>query len=171
MLSPRPSLARPGVDIVSNGSGSHHQLRKLEQRLSLMQSATAKCGGVYMYANQQGCDGGRLYFDGCACGERRCWAGRHAAAAHAWAGARVPCTLHPHKPPTQHAPSTPAPVGLTPAVMVNGSMVAQGGQFSLRDVEVVTAAVDLDAVVSHRNAVSSLRDHAAGTAALPIVGE
>jgi len=120
-LSPHVRLALNGVDIVSNGSGSHHQLRKLEQRLSLMQSATAKCGGVYMYANQQGCDGGRLYFDGCAC------------------------------------------------VMVNGSMVAQGGQFSLRDVEVVTAAVDLDAVVSHRNAVSSLRDHAAGTAALPIV--
>jgi hypothetical protein len=22
---------------------------------------------VYLYANQQGCDGGRLYFDGCAC--------------------------------------------------------------------------------------------------------
>jgi hypothetical protein len=26
-----------------------------------------QAGGVYMYANQQGCDGGRLYFDGCAC--------------------------------------------------------------------------------------------------------
>ncbi len=24
-------------------------------------------GGVYLYANQRGCDGGRLYFDGCSC--------------------------------------------------------------------------------------------------------
>lgn len=29
-------------------------------------SGTAKSGGVYLYANQQGCDGGRLYYDGCA---------------------------------------------------------------------------------------------------------
>ena len=43
------------------------QLRKLHQRLDLMRSATAKAGGVYLYANQQGCDGGRLYYDGCAC--------------------------------------------------------------------------------------------------------
>jgi NAD+ synthase (glutamine-hydrolysing) len=27
-----------------------------------MQSATSKGGGVYLYANQQGCDGGRLYY-------------------------------------------------------------------------------------------------------------
>lgn len=31
-----------------------------------MLSGTAKSGGVYLYANQQGCDGGRLYYDGCA---------------------------------------------------------------------------------------------------------
>lgn len=61
-----------------------------------------QAGGVYLYANQQGCDGGRLYYDGCAC------------------------------------------------VAVNGSLVAQATQFSLRDVEVVTATVDLDAVVSYR---------------------
>jgi NAD+ synthase (glutamine-hydrolysing) len=36
------------------------------QRLDLMMSGTAKSGGVYLYANQRGCDGGRLYFDGCA---------------------------------------------------------------------------------------------------------
>lgn len=56
-----------GVDIIVNGSGSHHQLRKLDSRLDLIRSATAKAGGVYVYANQRGCDGGRLYFDGCAC--------------------------------------------------------------------------------------------------------
>lgn len=43
---------------------------------------------MYLYANQQGCDGGRLYFDGCAC------------------------------------------------VAVNGHLVAQGSQFSIKDVEV-----------------------------------
>ena len=43
------------------------QLRKLDQRLDLMRGATRKCGGVYLYANQQGCDGNRLYYDGCAC--------------------------------------------------------------------------------------------------------
>ena len=26
--------------------------------------ATSKCGGLYIYSNQRGCDGGRLYFDG-----------------------------------------------------------------------------------------------------------
>ena len=43
------------------------QLRKLHQRLDLIRSGTAKAGGVYLYANQQGCDGNRLYYDGCAC--------------------------------------------------------------------------------------------------------
>ncbi len=43
------------------------QLRKLHQRLDLIKSGTAKAGGVYLYANQQGCDGNRLYYDGCAC--------------------------------------------------------------------------------------------------------
>ena len=92
-----PPAAYTGVEIISNGSGSHHQLRKLNQasplsvpavlppalaealatallmpspwlqRLDLMLNATAKAGGVYLYANQRGCDGGRLYYDGCAC--------------------------------------------------------------------------------------------------------
>ena len=43
------------------------QLRKLHQRLDLIRNGTAKAGGVYLYANQQGCDGNRLYYDGCAC--------------------------------------------------------------------------------------------------------
>ena len=37
--------------------------------------------------------------------------------------------------------------------MLNGEVVAQGSQFSLRDVEVVTATVDLEEVRSHRAAV------------------
>ncbi len=50
-----------------DGAAAGVQLRKLHQRLDLMRSATAKAGGVYLYANQRGCDGGRLYYDGCAC--------------------------------------------------------------------------------------------------------
>eukprot|EP00934_Nitzschia_sp_Nitz4_P007041 Nitzschia sp. Nitz4//scaffold87_size112219//91117//93387//NITZ4_004087-RA/size112219-processed-gene-0.9-mRNA-1//1//CDS//3329559408//7031//frame0 len=59
-------LSLRGVEIIGNGSGSHHELRKLDQRLELMLSATRKCGGVYLYSNQRGCDGGRQYYDGSA---------------------------------------------------------------------------------------------------------
>ena len=59
------ALALQGVDLVGNGSGSHHELRKLDVRLDLaVTGATAKCGGIYCYTNQRGCDGGRLYYDG-----------------------------------------------------------------------------------------------------------
>ncbi|KAG1675369.1 hypothetical protein FOA52_012288 [Chlamydomonas sp. UWO 241] len=119
--APHIDLALSGVEIFSNGSGSHHQLRKLDQRLDLIQGATAKAGGVYLYANQRGCDGGRLYYDGCAC------------------------------------------------VAINGQLVAQGSQFGLADVEVVVACVDLDAVVSFRNAMASLREQASETVAPPAV--
>jgi len=64
--APHIILSLAGVEIIANGSGSHHQLRKLNTRIDLVRSATAKSGGVYLYANQKGCDGGRLYFDGCA---------------------------------------------------------------------------------------------------------
>lgn len=64
--SPHISMGLDGVDIFANGSGSHHQLRKLDKRIDLIRSATAKSGGIYLYANQQGCDGGRCYYDGCA---------------------------------------------------------------------------------------------------------
>lgn len=39
--------------------------------------------------------------------------------------------------------------------MVNGEIVAQGSQFSLRDVEVTTATVDMDEVRSARYAPST----------------
>lgn len=64
--SPHIELSLNGVEIISNGSGSHHELRKLNVRTDLIMSAMAKCGGAYLYANQQGCDGGRAYYDGCA---------------------------------------------------------------------------------------------------------
>ena len=118
--SPHISLFLDGVDIVTNGSGSHHELRKLHTRVDLMRGATVKGGGgVYVYANQQGCDGGRLYFDGCA------------------------------------------------MIIANGQCLAQGSQFSLRDVEVKTATVDLDEVRSGRAAAASRSVQAAAQAAYP----
>ena len=40
------------------------QLRKLHRRLELIIEATKKNGGVYLYSNQRGCDGSRVYYDG-----------------------------------------------------------------------------------------------------------
>ncbi|KAI9750035.1 MAG: glutamine-dependent NAD(+) synthetase [Chaenotheca gracillima] len=101
--SPHIGMSLDGVEIITNSSGSHHSLRKLDLRVSLILEATRKCGGVYLYANQQGCDGDRLYYDGCA------------------------------------------------MIVVNGNIVAQGSQFSLNDVEVVTATVDIEEVRSYRS--------------------
>ncbi|VVT46649.1 uncharacterized protein SAPINGB_P001318 [Magnusiomyces paraingens] len=64
--SPHIKMALGGVEIFTNSSGSHHELRKLNTRLELITEATKKCGGVYLYSNQRGCDGDRLYYDGCA---------------------------------------------------------------------------------------------------------
>lgn len=105
--SPHISMSLDGVEIFTNSSGSHHELRKLHTRLQLITEATQKCGGIYLYANQRGCDGDRLYYDGCAC------------------------------------------------IVVNGKLVAQASQFSLIDVEVVAATVDLDDVRSFRNQKSA----------------
>lgn len=119
--APHIQLALSGVEVISNGSGSHHQLRKLDTRMDLIRSATAKAGGVYLYANQRGCDGGRLYFDGCAC------------------------------------------------IAVNGEIVAQGEQFAVQEVEVVTANVDLDIVVGFRGAFQSMACQAAACGKHPII--
>jgi len=94
--APHVEMSLNGCEVIANGSGSHHSLRKLHDRLELLQGATKKSGGAYLYANQQGCDGGRLYYDGCA------------------------------------------------SAYFNGKIIAQGSQFSVKDVEVVLATVDLD---------------------------
>ncbi|XWS48771.1 hypothetical protein CRYUN_Cryun13aG0104800 [Craigia yunnanensis] len=111
-IPPHTELALNGVEVFLNASGSHHQLRKLDLRLRAFIGATHTRGGVYMYSNHQGCDGGRLYYDGCCC------------------------------------------------VVVNGEVVAQGSQFSLKDVEVVVAQLDLDAVASLRGSISSFQEQA-----------
>jgi len=91
-----------GVEIFINPSASHHELRKLHRRVDLIREATLKLGGIYLYANQQGCDGDRLYYDGC------------------------------------------------PLIACNGSIIAQGSQFSLDDVQTITATIDLDDVRAAR---------------------
>ncbi|KAL9263926.1 Glutamine-dependent NAD(+) synthetase-like protein [Drosera capensis] len=111
-VPPHTELALNGVEVFMNASGSHHQLRKLDLRMRAFIGATHTRGGVYMYSNHQGCDGGRLYYDGCCC------------------------------------------------VVVNGDVVAQGSQFSLKDVEVAVAVVDLDAVSSLRGSISSFQEQA-----------
>jgi len=80
-----------------------------------MKSATAKCGGAYVYSNQQGCDGNRMYFDGCS------------------------------------------------LIYVNGELVAQGSQFSVTDIEVVTAVIDLNDIRTYRNATASLQEQSSST--------
>ncbi|KAJ1944719.1 glutamine-dependent NAD(+) synthetase, partial [Kickxella alabastrina] len=64
--SPHIAMSLAGAEIIVNSSGSHHELRKLQRRVDLIREATMKCGGIYLYANQQGCDGDRLYYDGSA---------------------------------------------------------------------------------------------------------
>lgn len=64
--APHIPLSLDGVEVIVNGSGSHHELRKLHRRVELIRGATATCGGIYLYANQLGCDGGRVYYDGSA---------------------------------------------------------------------------------------------------------
>ncbi|KAJ9101237.1 glutamine-dependent NAD(+) synthetase [Naganishia friedmannii] len=100
--SPHTLMGLDGVEIFTNSSASHHELRKLHTRIDLILEATQKLGGIYLYANQQGCDGDRLYYDGAA------------------------------------------------LIAFNGKIVAQGSQFSLNDVEVVSATLDLQAVRAHR---------------------
>ncbi|CAF3620920.1 unnamed protein product [Fusarium graminearum] len=104
--APHINMALNGVEIFTNSSGSHHTLRKLNERLALISEATRKSGGVYLYANQSGSDGDRLLYDGSS------------------------------------------------LIMVNGNIVAQGSQFSLDDVEVITATVDLEEVRAYRFAPS-----------------
>jgi len=45
---------------------SSFEIRKILTRLTLIREATRLSKGIYLYSNQQGCDGDRLYYDGCA---------------------------------------------------------------------------------------------------------
>ncbi|KAJ8897399.1 hypothetical protein PR048_002745 [Dryococelus australis] len=59
-------MSLDGVELIVNGSGSHMQLRKAYVTVDLVKSATMKCGGCYMFSNLRGCDGQRIYFNGCS---------------------------------------------------------------------------------------------------------
>ncbi|KAG8125902.1 putative Glutamine-dependent NAD(+) synthetase protein [Naja naja] len=95
--SPHIEMGIDGVEIFTNSSASHHVLRKAHTRVELVNSATAK----------KGCDGDRLYYDGCA------------------------------------------------MISMNGATVAQGHQFSLDDIEVLVATLDLEDVRSYRAEILS----------------
>ncbi|XP_078540370.1 glutamine-dependent NAD(+) synthetase isoform X2 [Lissotriton helveticus] len=118
--SPHIEMGLDGVEIFTNSSGSHHELRKADRRVDLVKSTTAKNGGVYILANQKGCDGDRLYYDGCA------------------------------------------------MISLNGDIISQGAQFSLDDVEVLTATMDLEDIRSYRAEMSSRS--LAGGFLLPLSG-
>jgi len=64
MQNPHVEYGLDGVEIIGNASASHHELRKLSNRLHLIRNATSRNGGVYVYSNFNGCDGGRTYYDG-----------------------------------------------------------------------------------------------------------
>ncbi|KAJ3098177.1 glutamine-dependent NAD(+) synthetase [Phlyctochytrium planicorne] len=107
--SPHIQMALDGVEIFSNGSGSHHEFAQPQRQVcdrTNFQNNILQSGGIYLYSNQQGCDGERTYYDGCA------------------------------------------------LIAVNGKIVARGSQFSIGDVEVITATVDLEKVRSFRSSVS-----------------
>lgn len=50
--APHNSMGLDGVEVFTNSSGSHWTLRKLGLRLQLIQEATRKSGGVYIYSNE-----------------------------------------------------------------------------------------------------------------------
>lgn len=96
--NPHVDYLLDGVEIISNSSGSHHELRKLDKRVQLIQNASARNGGVYMYSNLKGGDGGRMYFDGSS------------------------------------------------MIFMNGVSYAQAPQFSIDDIDIEMAILDLDQV-------------------------
>ena len=46
-----PAMRNRGVEIFVNGSGSYMELRKAYVSVDLVKSATAKCGGIYLFSN------------------------------------------------------------------------------------------------------------------------
>ncbi|KAI4260999.1 MAG: hypothetical protein L6R42_003795 [Xanthoria sp. 1 TBL-2021] len=87
--APHGPMGLDGVEIFTNSSGSHFELRKLKTRLDLIS-----------------CDGERVYYDGSS------------------------------------------------MIICNGDILACGSQFSLNEVEVVTATIDLESVRSFRSSPS-----------------
>lgn len=114
-------MAMDGVEIIVNGSGSYMELRKAYVAVELVRSATLKSGGCYMFSNLRGCDGERVYFNGCS------------------------------------------------NICVNGEMVARTAQYSIEEVEVAVATVDLEQIRSYRNMIRSRTLRAASSPRYPRV--
>ncbi|GLH10757.1 hypothetical protein R5R35_012406 [Gryllus longicercus] len=112
-------MSLDGVEIIANGSGSYFELRKAYVTVDLVKSATFKAGGCYMFSNLRGCDGQRVYFNGCSC------------------------------------------------IAVNGHITNRGKQFSLAEVEVVVATIDLEDIRTYRNAIRSRSHLAAESPSFP----
>ncbi|XP_055709599.1 glutamine-dependent NAD(+) synthetase isoform X2 [Phlebotomus papatasi] len=100
-------MSLSGVEIIVNSSGSYMQLRKAYVTTDLIRNATYKAGGAYLFSNLRGCDGQRVYFNGCS------------------------------------------------AVALNGEIIARGKQFSLQEVEITLATIDLEDIRSYRMALRS----------------
>lgn len=64
--SPHIPMGLDGVEIIANGSGSYMELRKAYITVDLVKAATFKSGGCYIFSNLRGCDGQRVYFNGCS---------------------------------------------------------------------------------------------------------
>lgn len=110
--APHTTMALMGVEIISNGSASHYEAGKLSEKFTMLQAALLKAGGVYLYANNVGCDGDRAYYDGASC------------------------------------------------IVSNGQLMAIGGHFSLQEVVVTTATVDLEEVRTFRGMKQSMSNQA-----------
>jgi hypothetical protein len=113
----------------------------------------------------QGCDGGRLYYDGCACvavngqlvaqGSQFSLADVEVGAAW-WQRGFGRCGGAARHPARRHGrPRRAAPL------RARGNLTLPPPQLPA---QVVTAVVDLDEVVSYRVAISSLREQASATA-------
>jgi len=119
--SPHISMQLDGAEIIFNSSASHFALGRVQNRFDLLLETTGKEGGCYVYANLVGCDGDRLYFDGCS------------------------------------------------MISSNGAFLAVGKQFTLSEIEVVTAVVDLDAIREKRVLVKSRAVEAVSLKSFPRV--
>lgn len=114
-MSSHIGMALDGVEIICNSSGSYTELRKAYVTVDLVKSATLKAKGCYVFSNLRGCDGQRVYFNGCSC------------------------------------------------IALNGEIVSRSKQFSLEDVEVTVATIDLEEIRTQRNHTRSMAHMSSGS--------
>ncbi|KAF2022838.1 putative glutamine dependent NAD+ synthetase [Setomelanomma holmii] len=109
--APEVVASQDEATIYTISAANDHHLGSFKLRVSDLCKVSRDMGGVLLYANQRGCNGDRIYYEGCA------------------------------------------------MIFVNGGLVAQGTQFSLEDVEVITAEIDLDACRPLQNQACSPKIH------------